>query len=66
METLGDQKKAASGFGTQDVMKMLSWVGGDSDIIGMVMDQDGDGDFDTQDAMKFGLGWIKSKFWGRK
>jgi hypothetical protein len=25
----------------------------------MVMDQDGDGDFDTQDAMKFGMNFIK-------
>lgn len=65
METLGDQKKAASGFGTGDLMKMLSWVGKDSDILGMVMDQDGDGDFDKNDAMKFGMGWIKSKFLGK-
>jgi len=29
------------------------------------MDQDGDGDFDKNDAMKFGMGWIKSKFLGK-
>jgi len=67
METLGDQKKAAGWFWAGDVMKMLSWVGAnDSNILGMVMDQDGDGDFDSQDAMKFGMGWIKSKFLGKK
>lgn len=66
METLGDQKKAASGFWTQDVMKLLSGVGWDSDILWMVMDQDGDGDFDKNDAMKFGMGWIKNKFLGKK
>jgi hypothetical protein len=32
----------------------------------MVMDQDGDGDFDKQDVMKFGMGWIKNKFLGKK
>lgn len=66
METLWDQKKAASGFGTGDLMKLLSGVGWDSDILGMVMDQDGDGDFDKNDAMKFGMGWIKNKFLGKK
>jgi len=66
METLGDQKKAAGWFWASDVMKMLSGVGAnDSNILGMVMDQDGDGDFDKQDAMKFGMGWIKSKFLGK-
>jgi hypothetical protein len=65
METLGDQKKAASGFGTKDLMKMLSWTGKDNAILGMVMDQDGDGDFDKQDAIKFGMGWIKKKFLGK-
>ena len=67
METLGDQKKAAGWFWAGDVMKMLSGVGAnDSNILGMVMDQDGDGDFDKQDAMKFGMGWIKNKFLGKK
>lgn len=66
METLGDQKKAASGFGTRDLMKILSWVGEDSDILGMIMDQDGDGDFDRNDAVKFGMGWIKKNFLWKK
>lgn len=66
METLWDQKKASSWFDASSVTKMLSGVGKDSDILGMVMDQDGDGDFDKQDAMKFGMGWIKNKFLGKK
>ena len=45
---------------------MLSGTGKDANILGMVMDQDGDDDFDKQDAMKFGMGWIKSKFLGKK
>jgi len=66
METLGDQKKAAGWFWANDVMKMLSWTGNDANIMWMVMDQDGDGDFDKQDAMKFGMGWIKNMFLGKK
>jgi len=60
METLGDQKAASSGFSASSLTKMLSGTGADSNILGMVMDQDGDGDFDKQDAMKFGMNWIKS------
>jgi hypothetical protein len=33
MGTLGDQKKAASGFGAQDLMKMLSGTGKDANIM---------------------------------
>lgn len=66
METLWDQKKASSGFSTANLTKMLSWVGWDSDILGMVMDQDGDGDFDKKDAMKFGMNFLKKKFFGKK
>lgn len=67
METLGDQKKAAwSWFGAGDLMKMLSGTGKDSNILEMVMDQDGDGDFDKNDVMKFGFGMLKKKFFGRK
>jgi len=40
METLGDQKKAAGGFDTADLIKILSGTGKDIDILGMVMDQD--------------------------
>ena len=61
METLGDQKAAAGGFSTGDLMKLLAGTGKDTDILGMVMDQDGDGDFDSNDAMKFGMGWIRKK-----
>ncbi len=66
METLGDQKKAAGWFGAQDLMKMLSGTGKDSNIMGMMMDQDGDGDFDSKDAMSFGMGWIKKKLLEKK
>jgi len=34
--------------------------------MGMMMDQDGDGDFDSGDALKFGAGMIKDKLFGRK
>jgi hypothetical protein len=66
METLWDQKKAAGGFSTGDLMKLLSGTGKDVDILGMVMDQDGDGDFDKNDAMKFGMKWVKNKLLGKK
>jgi len=67
METLWDQKKAAGGFGAQDIMKMLSWVGWkDANILWMVMDQDWDGDFDSKDAVWFGMKWIKNKLRGNK
>lgn len=66
METLGDHKKAAGGFSTDDLMKLLSGTGKDSNILEMVMDQDGDGDFDKQDAMKFGISWIKKNLLGKK
>ena len=66
METLGDQKKAAGGFDTADLVKLLSGTGKDANILGMVMDQDGDWDFDKNDAMKFGLGWIQKNFFSKK
>ncbi len=66
METLGDQKKAAGGFNPGDLTKILAWIGKDTDILAMVMDQDGDGDFDKQDVMKFGISWIKKRFLGKK
>ena len=66
METLWDQKKASGWFDTGDIMKLLAGTGKDANILGMVMDQDGDGDFDKQDAMKFGMGWLKNKFLGKK
>lgn len=66
METLWDQKKASSGFSTWDLVKMLAGTGKDNAILGMVMDQDWDGDFDKNDAMKFGMGWIKKKFLWKK
>lgn len=66
METLGDQKKAAGGFDTGDLVKLLAGTGKDTDILGMVMDQDGDGDFDKQDAVRFGMDWIKNKLLWKK
>ena len=66
METLGDQKAASSGFSASSLTKLLSGTGADSNILGMVMDQDGDGDFDKNDAMKFGMDWVKNKFLGKK
>jgi len=65
METLGDQKAASSGFSASSLTKMLSGTGADSNILGMVMDQDGDGDFDMKDAQSFGMNWIKKKFLGK-
>lgn len=66
METLGNQKKAAGGLQTSDLMKMLSGVGKDTNFLSAMLDQDGDGDLDAQDAMKFGLGMLKKKLFGRK
>jgi len=65
MEQLWDQKKAAGWFWAQDLMKMLSWTWKDANMFAL-LDQDWDGDFDKQDAMKFGMGWIKNKFLGKK
>lgn len=65
METLGDQKKAAGGFSAGDIIKLLSGTGKDNDILGMVMDQDGDGDFDANDGVSLGMGFIK-KLFGKK
>ncbi len=66
METLGDQKKAAGGMDTGDLMKLLSGVGKDNAILAMVMDQDGDGDFDKDDMVKFGWKYLKDKFLAKK
>jgi len=65
MEQLWDQKKAAGGFGTGDLMKMLSGTWKDANMFAL-LDQDWDGDFDKSDAMKFWMGWIKNKFLGKK
>lgn len=65
MEQLGDQKKAAGWFGTNDLVKMLSGTGKDANIFAL-LDQDGDGDFDKQDAMKFGFSWFMKKVLGKK
>lgn len=65
MEQLWDQKKAASWFGTGDLMKMLSGTGKDANMFAL-LDQDWDGDFDKSDAMKFGFGMLKKKFFGGK
>lgn len=62
METLWDHKSSSGGFTANDLTKLLSGTGKDIDILWMVIDQDGDGDFDSQDAVKFGMNWIKNKF----
>lgn len=36
-------------------MKLLSGTGKDSNILEMVMDQDGDGDFDIKDGVSIGM-----------
>lgn len=65
MEKLGDQK--AAGLDGSGIEKILSGTStGSSQMLGMMLDQDGDGDFDKNDAMKFGMGWIKNKFLGKK
>lgn len=63
MEKLGDQKKA--GLWVDDITKMLS---GSSKSAGLLkgFDQDGDGDLDKNDAIKFGLGYVMKKFLGKK
>lgn len=63
MEKLGDQKKA--GLGVDDITKMLS---GSSKSAWLLkgFDQDGDGDVDKQDALKFGMNYIMKKFLGKK
>jgi len=63
METLWDQKKAAGWFWAQDLVKMLSWTGKDGNMFAL-LDQDGDGDFDKSDAMKFWFGMLKKKIFG--
>ena len=65
MEKLWDQKKAASGFGTGDLTKMLSGTGKDANMFAL-LDQDWDGDFDKSDAVKFGMWMLKKKFFGGK
>lgn len=65
MEKLWDQK--AAGVDGSEIAKMLSWTStGSSQMLGMFLDQDGDGDFDKNDAMKFGMGYLKNKFFGKK
>ena len=63
MEKLGDQKKA--GLGADDIAKMLSGAGKNASLL-QGFDQDGDGDFDKNDAVKFGIGYMMKKFLGKK
>ncbi len=63
MEKLGDQKK--SGIETKDIVKMLSGASKSKDFL-KGFDQDGDGDVDKNDAVKFWLGYIMKKFLGKK
>jgi len=65
MEKLGDQK--AAGLDGNAIAKLLSGSSkSTSQMLGMFLDQDGDGDFDSQDAVKFGMKWIQQKFLGKK
>lgn len=65
MEKLGDQK--AAGLDGNAIAKMLSGTSLDTgNMLGMFLDQDADGDFDKNDAMKFGMSWVKNKFLGKK
>jgi hypothetical protein len=63
MEKLGDQKK--SGLDTDTITKMLSGASKNAGLMGG-FDQDGDGDFDKNDAVKFGLSYMMKKFLGKK
>ena len=66
MGAMGQQKQAA-GLSASGLTKMLSGSGKQSsNMLGMFLDQDGDGDFDSSDAMKFGMGMLKKKFFGGK
>lgn len=65
MEKLGDEK--AKGLDGAGIAKLLSGSSKSSNqILGMFLDQDGDGDFDKNDAMKFGVKWFQQKFLGKK
>lgn len=63
MEKLWDQKAAGVG---KDIISQLLSGSSKQNMLGMVFDQDGDGDFDKNDAMKFGMNWIKNKFLSKK
>ena len=63
MEKLGDQKKA--GLWVDDITKMLSGASKSGGFL-KGFDQDGDGDVDKNDAIKFGLGYVMKKFLGKK
>ena len=56
------KEKASAGLGASDITKLLSGSSKSSNMLGMFLDQDGDGDFDKSDAMKFGMDWMKNKF----
>ena len=63
MGAMGQEKKSA-GLSASGISSMLSGSSKSSNMLGMFLDQDGDGDFDKSDAMKFGMGYIKKKIFG--
>lgn len=63
IEKLGDSKK--SGATIEDITSLLG-KSGKKKQIQTLFDQDGDGDMDKNDAIKFGLGYIMKRFLGKK
>ncbi len=63
MGAMGQQKQAA-GLNASGITSMLSGSSKSSNLLGSFLDQDGDGDFDKSDAMKFGMNYLKKKFFG--
>ena len=61
MGAMGQEKKSA-GLSASGITSMLTGSSKSSNMLGMFLDQDGDGDFDKSDAMKFGMGMLKKKF----
>lgn len=65
MGALGEQKSLGK-LDANDLTKILSGVSKDSGILTMFLDQDGDGDVDSGDAIKFWMKWFQSKILGKK
>lgn len=63
LEKLGDTKK--SGATMEDITSLLG-NSGKKQQVQSLFDQDGDGDVDKNDAVKFGLGYIMKRFLGKK
>ncbi len=58
------KEKKSAGLSASGITSMLAWSSKSSNMMGMFLDQDGDGDFDKKDAMKFGMNYLKKKFFG--